>query len=75
MNKWQIAVQDFKDMFPHGVEHPPAAIALFELGDEMYDALAELVALKEIKDVLGKTTEYAKRQPIAWNIAKKIINT
>lgn len=33
-------------------------------------ALAELVALKTLKDTEGKTEEYARRQPLAWAAAR-----
>ena len=49
-----------------------------EKGDEiaeLKDVLSELVTLKEIKDLHGKTDDYLKRQPIAWDKAKQQIKT
>jgi hypothetical protein len=33
-------------------------------------ALTELVALKTLKDTEGKTAEYQRRQPLAWEAAR-----
>jgi hypothetical protein len=35
------------------------------------EALAELVALKDLKDAHGNTPEYLERQPKAWDTARK----
>lgn len=40
----------------------------------LYDALLELFALKELKDKHGKTPEYLKRQPVAWQKVKEALN-
>lgn len=37
------------------------------------DALEELVQLKQMKDELGKTTNYLARQPEAWRRAKEAL--
>ena len=39
------------------------------------EILAELVALKHIKDTQGKTPEYLERQPKAWEKAEKYLAT
>ena len=39
----------------------------------MYDTLIELLALKEHKGKHGKTPEYLKRQPIAWQRVKEAL--
>jgi hypothetical protein len=36
----------------------------------LYLALAELVALKALKDAEGKTADYEARQPAAWEAAR-----
>lgn len=38
-----------------------------------YGALNELVELKQIKDVEGKTADYIERQPKAWYLANKAL--
>lgn len=35
--------------------------------------LLELVELKNLKDTLGKTPEYLRRQPQAWDTAKRLV--
>ncbi len=42
--------------------------------DVLMPVLAELSALKKIKDTEGKTPEYLKRQPKAWKKAEGAIN-
>ena len=39
----------------------------------LYDALKELLELKDLKDKDGKTEEYEARQPKAWDAARAII--
>ena len=39
------------------------------------EILAELVALKHIKDTQGKTPEYLERQPKAWEDAREYVAT
>ena len=36
-------------------------------------ALEQLVELKEMKDMVGKTDEYKARQPVAWATAKRLV--
>lgn len=36
--------------------------------------LMELVQLKELKDTSGKTEDYLKRQPLAWEQAREFLN-
>ena len=43
--------------------------------DALYQALEELCFLKTIKDAVGKTSEYSKRQPKAWEAAFQVITT
>lgn len=50
------------------------ATAEHDFATPLYDALLELFALKELKDKHGKTPEYLKRQPIAWQKAKEALN-
>jgi hypothetical protein len=40
---------------------------------ELEAALDELVYLKNMKDMLGKTTEYAVRQRLAWGAARRAL--
>jgi hypothetical protein len=37
-------------------------------------ALRDLVELKDLKDIQGKTDEYLKRQPAAWSAAKRLVH-
>lgn len=41
--------------------------------EKLKTVLRELVSLKELKDTLGKTTEYMERQPKAWERAKCLL--
>lgn len=53
----------------HGEQHynPTARIR------ELEAALRELVALKALKDAQGKTPEYERRQPLAWDAARAVL--
>lgn len=50
------------------------ATAEHDFATPLHDALLELFTLKELKDKHGKTPEYLKRQPIAWQKAKEALN-
>lgn len=41
---------------------------------EAREALDELYRLKTVKDVLGKTVEYLRDQPLAWNRARDVLD-
>jgi hypothetical protein len=46
---------------------------LMKENQSLREALAELVELKRIKDTQGKTEEYLRRQPKAWEAASNSI--
>ena len=39
-------------------------------GISLRERLAELLALKDRKDTIGKDIEYLRRQPLAWEAAR-----
>ena len=43
--------------------------------EEMIEMLEELVELKRIKDLDGKTPDYLQRQPKAWEKAKSLLQS
>lgn len=43
------------------------------MSDELRAALIELVTLKDIKDRDGKTEDYERRQPLAWEAARSAL--
>lgn len=58
-----------EDEFEYFLEESP------DREDEMREMLEELVELKRIKDLYGKTPEYLETQPKAWEKAKSLLQS
>ena len=58
-----------EDEFEYFLEESP------DREDEMIEMLEELVELKRIKDLDGKTPDYLQRQPKAWDKAKSLLQS
>lgn len=73
MDKKQFDISDneFKSFYEvtHWLEESP------DREDEMIEMLEELVELKRIKDLDGKTPDYLQRQPKAWDKAKSLLQS
>jgi len=50
-----------------------AAAVLIDENKRLRAALAELVALKTLRDTEGKTAAYEQRQPLAWQAAREAL--
>ncbi len=78
-------VKDLKDLVKLAfvAEHPRDVLIVnaLKMGFDPRDhsserlrcALSELVELKRIKDEEGKTDDYEARQPVAWEVARQVL--
>lgn len=62
--EWVIGAKPYKDS---------AAAQVAQALLNAIEVLDELVGLKDLKEVEGKTTGYLKRQPLAWKKARDLL--
>lgn len=65
--------QDSGDEYPP-LEEAKANARLFCASKDIYEALEDLIQVKEWKDKNGKDEHYLKAQPVAWENARKAID-